>query len=56
MIRQKATPLQSKTQPFCLASLTFFVVRVKVSRAPELTDVSEKGDDVRPASSPGPLL
>jgi len=27
--------------------------KVKVSRAPVLTDVSEKGDDVRPASSPG---
>ena len=39
--------------PFC-GHLDFLllVVRMRVSRAPELTDVSEKSD-IRPASSPG---
>ena len=32
------------------------LLRAKVSRAPELTDLSEKSDDVRTVSSPGLFL
>ena len=38
-----------------VASLMFYFV-LRVSRVPQLTDVSEKSDDVRPVSSPGLLL
>ena len=50
---QKAALMPGGETLFC-GHLDFLllVVRMRVSRAPELTDVSEKSD-IRPASSPG---
>ena len=54
MTRQKVSFSESNGNTLsCQINL---LLRAKVSRAPELTDVSEKSDDVRLVSSPGVSL
>ena len=55
MTHQKASFSESNGNmlPSCQFNYLF---RAKVSRAPVLTDVSEKSDDVRTVSSPGLYL
>ena len=54
MTRQKVSFSESNGNTLsCQINL---LLRAKVSRAPELTDLSEKSDDVRTVSSPGLFL
>ena len=54
MTHQKASFSESNGN--ILSCQINLLLRAKVSRAPELTDLSEKSDDVRTVSSPGLFL
>ena len=54
--RQTAASLPGEANFLASSIFNVLLSRVKVSRAPELTDVSEKSDDVRLVSSPGVFL